>query len=84
MVFVISVVSVLSTNPALNPHVCGSPNLLHCFHDSLCLRESPRVQNIGLANHSQERKGRGHRCFAQISQKTLCKKTLGADVLLPT
>ena len=51
MVFVISVVSVISTCAALNPLVCGFLSCLRCFRDSHRFREAPRLQDTGLANH---------------------------------
>ena len=56
VVFVISAVSMISTDSALNPRICGC---LSCFRRSRRFREVPvvfvkatRLQTIGLVNHS--------------------------------
>ena len=49
VVFVISVVSVLSANPAINPLVCGCLSCLRRSRDSRHFVKSTGFQNIGLA-----------------------------------
>ena len=52
VVFVISVLAVMSANPAINPLACGCLSCLHHFRhfrDSRRFREKHRIANIGLA-----------------------------------